>query len=277
MTTNLYRFTLILLFSTYAMAYGQAPVVEAEQEALSKLKALINPDKLPKHVAIIMDGNGRWAQQQGKKRLFGHQNAMHSVRDAVESCAELQIPYLTLYAFSMENWDRPLDEVAGMMDLIATTIDNELTELAENNVRLNFVGDLKRLPSKCQRAIQKALRATETNQGLCLTIALSYSGRWDLTEASKALAQAVQAGRLTIQEITPDVLQQFLPTAVVPDIDLLVRTSGEQRTSGFMPWQATYAEFFFPSIFWPDFRKKDFYKAVLAYQKRNRRFGKLTP
>ncbi|MEL6539713.1 MAG: polyprenyl diphosphate synthase [Bacteroidota bacterium] len=277
MTKNFYFITLALLLSKNTPAHGQAPIVAAEQEVLSSLRASINSDTLPKHVAIIMDGNGRWAMQRGKERLFGHKSAMHSVREAVEGCAELNIPYLTLYAFSIENWDRPPDEVAGMMDLIATTIDGELTELAENKVKLSFVGDLQRLPTKCQRAIQKALEATEKNQGLHLTIALSYSGRWDLTEASKALIQAVQERRLGIHEITPKVFQQFLPTRTTPDIDLLVRTSGEQRTSGFMPWQAIYAELLFSAVFWPDFRKKHFYEAILAYQKRYRRFGKVAP
>ena len=186
-----------------------------------------------RHVAIIMDGNGRWATRQGKKRLFGHQNAIQSVKEAVESCAELGIPYLTLYAFSTENWNRPTEEVAGMMKLIVSTIDGELTTLSKHDIHLRCVGDLQRMPAECQKAIQKACDATKKNKGLHLTIALSYSGQWDIVEASKAIAKKVRQGLIKPEDINTEIFRKHLATQAIPSIDLLVRTSGEQRVSNF--------------------------------------------
>jgi len=239
------------------------------------MKAQIDQNNLPEHVAIIMDGNGRWATKQGKPRVFGHQNAIQSVREVVEGCGELGIPYLTLYAFSTENWKRPQVEVESLMRLITTTIDKELTELVQKNVRLNFIGDLPSLPKKCQKTIQKAMQASHHNQGLLLTIALSYSGRWDLAEAAKAIARDVQVGRLALQDIDADLFKQYLATKGMPDPVLLIRTSGEMRLSNFLLGQLAYTELFFTPVLWPDFRKCDLYEAILAYQKRARRFGNL--
>ena len=254
---------------------AQAQTATPEPLPEDAVKAGIDLDNLPEHIAIIMDGNGRWATRQGKPRVYGHQNAIQSVREAVESCVELKIPYLTLYAFSMDNWGRPQGEVDALMGLVTATIDKELEELVQKGVRLSFIGDMQRLPESCQKAIKKALQASQHNQGLCLTIALSYSGRWDLTAAARALAQEVQEGHLALQDITPELLQQYLATAALPDPALLIRTSGEQRLSNFMLWPLAYTELFFTPILWPDFRKHHLYEAILAYQKRERRFGRL--
>ena len=239
------------------------------------MKAQIDCNNLPQHVAIIMDGNGRWASKQGKSRIFGHQNAIQSVREVVEGCGELGIPCLTLYAFSMENWKRPQVEVENLMRLITTTIDTELAELVQNNVRLNFIGDLLSLPLKCQQTIQKAIQASHHNQGLCLTIALSYSGSWDLAEAAKAIVRDVQAGNLALQDVDAELFRQYLSTGDMPDPALLIRTSGEMRLSNFLLGQLAYTELFFTPVLWPDFRKQHLYEAILAYQKRERRFGNL--
>lgn len=241
-----------------------------------ELRAKLDPNKLPEHVAIIMDGNGRWATRQGKPRIFGHQNAIQSVRDVVEGCAELGIPYLTLYAFSTENWGRPQVEVDYLMHLISTTIDNELEELVQKGVRLHFIGNLARLPKKCQTSIQKAQQASQHNQGLQLTIALSYSGRWDLLEATKAIAQAVKNGNLAPQDINEALLEQYLATPNMPDPALLIRTSGEMRLSNAFLWQMAYTELFFTPVLWPDFRKPHLHEALWDYQQRERRFGKLS-
>jgi undecaprenyl diphosphate synthase len=239
------------------------------------IKAQIDQNNLPEHVAIIMDGNGRWATKQGKPRVFGHQNAIQSVREVVEGCGELGIPCLTLYAFSTENWKRPQVEVESLMCLITTTIDKELPELVRNNVRLNFIGDLPSLPKECQETIQKAIQASHHNQGLLLTIALSYSGSWDLAEAAKAIARDVHVGKLALKDIDADLFKQYLATKDMPDPVLLIRTSGEMRLSNFLLGQVAYTELFFTSVLWPDFRKCDLYEAILAYQKRARRFGNL--
>ncbi len=239
------------------------------------MKAQIDLCNLPEHVAIIMDGNGRWATKQGKPRVFGHQNAIQAVREVVEGCGELNISYLTLYAFSTENWGRPQEEVKSLIGLITTTIDKELAELVQKNVRLAFIGDLQRLPDSCQKAIQKAIQASQHNQGLQLTIALSYSGRWDLAAAAKAIAREVQAGSLALQDIDAELFRQYLSTGAMPDPALLIRTSGEMRLSNFLLGQLAYTELFFTPVLWPDFRKQHLYEAILAYQKRARRFGQL--
>ncbi|MEL6412514.1 MAG: isoprenyl transferase [Bacteroidota bacterium] len=276
MTIVCNRSTLLpLLWICLLLTTMQAHAASPKHSTTEILKARIAPDNLPQHIAIIMDGNGRWANRQGKPRVYGHQKGTQNVREVVESCAELGIPYLTLYAFSMDNWERPQEEVNALMSLITTTISKELEELVEQKVQLTFVGDLQRLPQSCQQAVQKAVQASQHNQGLHLTIALSYSGRWDLTEAARKLAQAVEAGQLRPQDITSAIFQQYLATQALPDVDLLVRTSGEQRISGFLPWQLVYTEFLFTSVFWPDFRKYHLYEAIIAYQQRERRFGKL--
>ena len=254
-------------------AWAQTPATTSTP--VHPMKAQIDLNNLPEHIAIIMDGNGRWATKQGKPRVFGHQNSIQSVREVVEGCGELGIPYLTLYAFSTENWGRPQAEVKCIMELITTTIDKELAELVQNNVRLAFIGALQRLPASCQKAIQKAIQASQHNQGLQLTIALSYSGRWDLAEAAKAIARDVQAGSLVLQDIDAELFRQYLATKDMPDPALLIRTSGEMRLSNFLLGQLAYTELFFTPVLWPDFRKHDLYEAILAYQERERRFGKL--
>jgi undecaprenyl diphosphate synthase len=252
-------------------AWARAPMTN---DALERcMKAQVDRNNLPEHIAIIMDGNGRWAIKQDKSRVFGHQNAIKGVREVVECCGELDIPYLTLYAFSTENWKRPEEEVQSLMRLIITTIDEELEELVQNNVRLNFIGDLPSLPERCQKTIQKATQASCHNQGLLLTIALSYGGRWDLAEAAKAIAREVQAGSLVPQDIDDALFKQYLATKDMPDPSLLIRTGGEMRLSNFLLGQLAYTELFFTPVLWPDFRKHHLYEAILAYQKRERRFG----
>lgn len=240
------------------------------------LKPLINLSNLPEHVAIVMDGNGRWATKQGKPRVYGHQNAVQSVREVVEGCGELGIPYLTLYAFSTANWERPPEEVANLLELITVTINQELAELVRNQVRLVFIGDLQRLPASCQEMIQKAIQASQQNQGLQLTIALNYGGGWDLAEAAKAILRDVQAGNLKPQNIDAELFKSYLAMGTAPDPALLIRAGGEMRLSDFLLGKLAYTELFFTSVLWPDFSKQDLHKAILAYQKRTRKFGKLS-
>ncbi len=238
------------------------------------LKEQIDTTRIPKHIAVIMDGNGRWAKEQGKPRIFGHQSAIQSVRDVTEACAELGVKCLTLYAFSTENWKRPLDEVNGLMKLLGQAIRSEVPTLNKNNIRLNAIGAIQQLPKATLALLQNALEETQNNTGLVLTIALSYSGRWDLTEAARTLAREAQAGRLDPETITQDTLGAALSTADLPDPELLIRTSGELRISNYMLWQLAYAELYFTNTYWPDFRKDDLYQAVLDFQHRERRFGK---
>ena len=254
-------------------AWAQTPATAGA--TAQPIQDQIDLGNLPAHVAIIMDGNGRWATKQGKPRVFGHQNALQAVREVVEGCGELGISYLTLFAFSTENWGRPQEEVESLIGLIKTTIDKELTELVQNNVRLAFIGELQRLPNSCQKAIQKAIQASQHNQGLQLTIALSYSGRWALAEAAKAIAREVQEGSLALQDIDDELFRQHLATGAMPDPALLIRTSGEMRLSNFLLGQLAYTELFFTPVLWPDFRKQHLYEAIVAYQKRTRRFGQL--
>lgn len=255
--------------------YTRAQTSVSSEASVEHLKSQINHHNVPEHVAIIMDGNGRWATKQGKPRAFGHQNAIRSVREVVEGCSELGIPYLTLYAFSMENWRRPPEEVRGLMDLIVTVIGKELPELLRNGVKLNFIGDLQSLPIKCQESIKEAVQASCHNQGLLLTIALSYSGGWDLAEAAKSIARDVQSGSLLLQDIDEKLFKQYLATGSMPAPALLIRTSGEMRLSNFLLGQLAYTELFFTPVLWPDFRKVHLYEAVFVYQKRERRFGGL--
>jgi undecaprenyl diphosphate synthase len=241
---------------------------------MSSLLSQIEKERLPRHIAIIMDGNGRWAKEHGKDRLFGHYHGVESVRDIVEGCAELGIGYLTLYAFSTENWDRPQYEVVGLMELLVTTIRNEVESLHKNNIKLHVIGDLSMLPAYAQKELGEALEFTKENTGLNLVMALSYSGRWELLNAVKSIAWEVKKGNLNIEEIDQATLQQYLSTSQLPDPELMIRTSGEYRISNFLLYQLAYAELYFTNVRWPDFRKANLYEAILDYQNRERRFGK---
>ena len=230
--------------------------------------------KLPKHIAIIMDGNGRWAQEQGQDRLFGHYQGVISVRKVVEAATEIGIEYLTLYAFSTENWERPEEEVTGLMTLFVDTIAKEVPDLHKNNIKLRFIGNLSLLPAHARAALDNATAQTAQNTGLTLIVALSYSSRWELVEAAKNLATTVKAGSLSIDHITETTLSEALTTSEFPDPELMIRTSGEFRISNFLLYQLAYAELYFTETRWPDFRKDDLIKAILDFQSRERRFGK---
>lgn len=236
----------------------------------------INPERLPHHIAVIMDGNGRWAKKKGNMRIFGHQNGVKAVRETVEAAAELGIKYLTLYAFSTENWNRPRTEVDALMTLLLSTIHSETRTLMDNQVRLQVIGDVASLPKKVSAELQRLISLTSGNTGLTLVLALSYSGRWEITEALKGIARQVAEGKLAPGDITDQTIPQFLNTAEIPDPELLIRTSGEYRISNFLLWQIAYAELYFTDTLWPDFRKENFYAAIVDYQKRERRFGKIS-
>ncbi|MGC8750375.1 isoprenyl transferase [Hydrotalea sp.] len=236
----------------------------------------IDKTKLPRHIAIIMDGNGRWAEEKGQERLYGHFHGVESVRNIVEGCAELGIEYLTLYAFSTENWDRPQPEVEGLMTLLVETIRNEVPTLCKNNIRLHVIGELSMLPDFARNALQEALDLTAANTGLNLVMALSYSSRWELVNAVKNIAKDVKAGKIEPETITQDTLQQYLSTSNLPDPELMIRTSGEYRISNFLLYQLAYAELYFTNTRWPDFRKENLYEAIIDFQNRERRFGKIS-
>jgi undecaprenyl diphosphate synthase len=235
---------------------------------------LIDKNRLPGHIAIIMDGNGRWARRQGEKRTFGHRNAVSAVRAATEGCAELGIRFLTLYAFSTENWQRPKEEIDALMELMVETIHGELKTLMENNIRLQSIGDIENLPEKCYRELKEAMQQTRNNTGLTLIIALNYSSRWELTEAIKKIGEEIKAGRLEPGSINEKTIGRHLNTSEYPDPELMIRTSGEQRLSNYLLWQLAYAELYFTPVLWPDFDKEDLYEAIIEFQKRERRFGK---
>ncbi|HEU4573912.1 MAG TPA: isoprenyl transferase [Chitinophagaceae bacterium] len=241
---------------------------------MSALLEKIDKTRLPRHIAIIMDGNGRWAREQGQDRLFGHYQGVESVRNIVEGCAELGIGYLTLYAFSTENWDRPEYEVIGLMELLVNTIRKEVESLHKNNIKLHVIGDMSMLPEYARKELSEALDITANNTGLNLIMALSYSGRWELLNAVKNIAYEVKSGRLNVEEIDQDTLQQYLCTSNFPDPELMIRTSGEYRISNFLLYQLAYAELYFTQVRWPDFRKENLYEAIIDYQGRERRFGK---
>ncbi len=230
--------------------------------------------KLPKHVAIIMDGNGRWAKNKGEHRMFGHQHGVKSVRDCTEAAAELGIKFLTLYAFSTENWSRPKEEVDALMELLVHTILAETPTLNKNNVRLLAIGNLKSLPGKCYEQLQEAMAETAQNSGLTLVLALSYSSKWEIVEAVKNIAQEVKDGHLTTDQINDLTIEQHLTTKEIPHPELLIRTSGEHRISNFLLWQIAYAELYFTETLWPDFDRTAFFEAIVDYQTRERRFGK---
>lgn len=221
-----------------------------------------------------MDGNGRWAKERGKQRIFGHQSAIQSVREVSEASAELGVKYLTLYAFSTENWNRPVAEVSGLMSLLAQTIKNEIGTLNKNSIRLNAIGDLQSLPKANYEQLMRAIEGTSHNTRMTLTLALSYSGRWDLTQASRRMAKDAAEGKLNPDEITDKTISGYLSTAGMPDPELMIRTSGEERISNFLLWELAYSELYFTPKYWPDFRKPDLYEAILNYQHRERRFGK---
>lgn len=234
----------------------------------------IDKQRLPRHIAIIMDGNGRWAKEQGQDRLYGHFHGVESVRNIVEGCAELGIEYLTLYAFSTENWDRPADEVNGLMELLIDTIRKEVNTLNRNNIRLHMIGDMQMLPASAQNELQEAMELTRANTGLNLIMALSYSSRWELVDAVRRIAEDVRAGKLEPGAVNQALLESYLCTHNFPDPELMIRTSGEYRISNFLLYQLAYAELYFTGTLWPDFRKENLYKAILDFQNRERRFGK---
>lgn len=240
-----------------------------EEEVLDKLN-------LPSHVAIIMDGNGRWAKKKGAARIYGHQNAITAVRESTELCAELGLKHLTLYAFSTENWGRPKSEVDGLMTLLVNTINGELPTLMKNKVRLSCIGDIAALPKNAQIKLEEAISTTADNDGLNLIVALNYSGRWEITQAVKKISTACMQGAIDPQSINIEIINSFLETKGIPDPELLIRTSGEMRISNFMLWQLAYTEIYITDVLWPDFRKADLLDALKAFQLRERRFGKVT-
>lgn len=238
------------------------------------LKDKIDLQRLPKHIAIIMDGNGRWARERSQDRLYGHHAGVQSVREIVEACAELSVPYLTLYAFSTENWERPSAEVEGIMELLVTTIRKEIDSLHKNNIRLHVIGDSEQLPRLCRSELQEAIQLTANNSGLNLVMALSYSARWEIARAARELAAEAAAGRLKAEEIDSALFGQYLCTNPFPDPELMIRTGGEYRISNFLLYQLAYAELYFTDTRWPDFRKDNLYDAIVDFQSRERRFGK---
>jgi undecaprenyl diphosphate synthase len=238
------------------------------------LKDKIDLSRLPGHIAVIMDGNGRWAKQKGKLRVFGHQNGVLAVRDTVEAAAELGVKFLTLYAFSTENWNRPKFEVNALMELLIGTIRKETKTLTDNNIRLEAIGDIESLPSGCRRELKEAMDLTAGNQRMTLVLALSYSSKWEIIQAVKRIAAGAAKGEINNTDIDESLFNSFLCTAKFPDPELLIRTSGEQRISNFLLWQIAYSELYFTDKLWPDFRKEDLYEAIVDYQGRERRFGK---
>jgi undecaprenyl diphosphate synthase len=245
-----------------------------EKALMDSLKDKIDLKRLPCHIAIIMDGNGRWAREKGQDRLYGHYHGVESVRNIVEGCAELGIGYLTLYAFSTENWDRPEYEVNGLMELLVETIRGEVETLNRNNIKLHVIGDMNMLPEYALKELNEALELTRKNTGLNLVMALSYSSRWELAEAVKHIAEDVKDGKLDPLEINQETVKQYLCTRSFPDPELMIRTSGEYRISNFLLYQLAYTELYFTDVRWPDFRKENLYQAIIDFQSRERRFGK---
>ena len=233
----------------------------------------IQTSNLPNHIAIIMDGNGRWAKQKGKLRVFGHKSAIKAVRDTVEGAAEIGVNYLTLYAFSTENWNRPKREVDALMRLLVNSLHKELKTLNDNNIRLSAIGNITNLPKKCQNELQDVIDKTKNNSRMNLVLALSYSSKWELAEAVKKIASEVSQGKYSIDEINEQLISQSLNTKDIPDPELMIRTSGEYRISNFLLWQLAYSELYFTKKLWPDFRREDLFEAICDYQSRERRFG----
>ncbi len=237
------------------------------------MKEKINQNNLPEHIAVIMDGNGRWAKKKGAARVYGHKNAIQAVRETTEGCAELGVRYLTLYAFSTENWSRPKLEVDALMELLVATITNEIDTLTKNNVRLTAIGDLDKLPGNCHLKLNEAIELTSGNTGLTLILALNYSGRWEIMQAVKHM---IEEGQLSAADVNLHLWENLLTTKNIPDPALLIRTSGEMRVSNFLLWQIAYTELYITPLLWPDFRKEHLHEAILAYQQRERRFGKIS-
>jgi undecaprenyl diphosphate synthase len=234
----------------------------------------IDKDRLPNHIAIIMDGNGRWAKKKGLMRVFGHENGVKAVREACESCAEIGVKYLTLYAFSTENWNRPQKEVEALMTLLVKTIKAETPTLLKNKIQLQAIGDLTKLPKNCLKELNEAIHATKDGDRTTLILALSYSSKWDIVNSVKKIAQLAKEGAIEIEDINEDLISKSLTTEHFPHPELLIRTSGEYRLSNFLLWELAYSEFYFTDVLWPDFRREDLYKAIFDYQNRERRFGK---
>ncbi len=238
------------------------------------MKEDINPDRIPQHIAVIMDGNGRWAKQKGAARIFGHKNAIKAVRETVEGCVELGVSFLTLYAFSTENWNRPKEEVNALMELLIGTIIDELKTLTKNGIKLQTIGDTAALPEKCRNQLLEAIEQTKHHNKMTLILALSYSGRWELVHAIKGISEDIKTGKIASDVISEELVSAYLQTAQYPDPELMIRTSGELRISNFLLWQIAYSELYFTEVLWPDFRREHLHEAVLDYQKRERRFGK---
>jgi undecaprenyl diphosphate synthase len=237
-------------------------------------KEKIDIAKLPQHIAIIMDGNGRWAKQKGKVRVFGHQNGVKAVKETIEAAAELGINFITLYAFSTENWSRPKYEVDALMQLLVKTINSETKTLNKNNIRLLAIGDLESLPKNCKNELMEAMNSTSQNTRTTLVLALSYSSKWEIIDAVKQISLKVKNNEISIDDIDQNLFSSFLNTSSIPDPELLIRTSGEYRISNFLLWQIAYSELYFTEKLWPDFRKEDLYEAIVDFQSRERRFGK---
>jgi undecaprenyl diphosphate synthase len=237
------------------------------------LRSLIDPERVPKHIAIIMDGNGRWAQQHGEHRVVGHASGVESVRAALKGASAIGVEYLTLYAFSTENWNRPQEEVDALMDLLVHTVVNEVNDLHDNGVRLHTIGALESLPNGCRKALEDGIARTAKNDRITLTLALSYSSRWELVTMARAIAHDVRSGKISPDDIDEAAIASRLCTHAMPDPELLIRTSGEQRVSNFLLWQIAYSELWFTPVLWPDFRQEHLFQAVLDYQHRERRFG----
>jgi undecaprenyl diphosphate synthase len=237
-------------------------------------KENINLDRLPKHIAIIMDGNGRWAKEKGKFRIFGHQNGVKAVREVSEGCAELGVECLTLYAFSTENWNRPKIEVNALMTLLVKTIKGETATLMKNGIKLDAIGDRSTLPKNCLSELDEAIKATKGNTGMTLILALSYSAKWDIVNATKIIAQKAKNGEISPEDIDEELINQTLTTYKYPHPELMIRTSGELRISNFLLWEIAYSELYFTTVLWPDYRKEHLYEAIIDYQSRERRFGK---
>jgi len=241
---------------------------------MTDFKSKLQSDNIPKHVAIIMDGNGRWAKQNGQPRVFGHKNGVDSVRDIVEAAAEIDVKWLTLYAFSTENWNRPSLEVEALMTILVNALHQEIKRLMDNNIRLQAIGELPKLPEKCYHQLMEGIEKTKHNSRMTLVLALSYSGRWELTEAVRNIARDVYNDKLHPSLIDEHKITEYLTTKNMPDPELLIRTSGETRISNFLLWQLAYSEMYFTNKMWPEFRKNDFFEAIYDYQNRERRFGK---
>lgn len=241
---------------------------------MNNIKDSIDKSKLPKHIAIIMDGNGRWAKQQGKERVFGHQHGVKPVKECVEGCREIGVKYLTLYAFSTENWNRPAEEINELMSLLVRTIHNEINDLIKNGVKLKFIGDFSRLYKETQQTIMESIEKTAHCKDLTVVIALSYSSKWEITNAIRKIVKDVSECTLEMANLTEDTIPNYLETKDIPDPELLVRTGGEKRISNFLLWQIAYSELYFTDLMWPDFTKERLFEAIADYQNRERRFGK---